>query len=205
MSRKTHRFAYLTLFVAIEIVISVVPFLGFIPLGIINATTLHIPVILAGIILGKKEGAIVGFVFGLCSLLRSTFEPNITSFLFSPFYTLGSISGNAMSLVIAFIPRILVGYSSGLIYEVLKKKVDDGLSVMISSFIASFVCNTVLVMMMAYLFFAEAYAEALGIAIEAVFGAILAIISINGLIEAIVAVVIVLAAYKASRYIVKGV
>lgn len=205
MSSKTRRFTYLTLFVVIEIVISVVPFLGFIPLGIINATTLHIPAILAGIILGKKEGAVVGFVFGACSLLRSTFNPNLTSFLFSPFFTLGSISGNAMSIVIAFGPRILVGYSSGFIYEHLKKKLDDSLSVMISSFFASLVCNTIMVMMLAYIFFAETYAQALGIDIDAVFGAILTIISINGLIEAIVAVIVVLAIYKASRFIMKGV
>ena len=61
---KMKRITYLTLLITIEIVLASVPFLGYIPLGFVNATTLHLPVIVAGMILGKKEGAIVGFVFG---------------------------------------------------------------------------------------------------------------------------------------------
>ena len=37
--------------------------IGFIPLPVIKATTMHIPVILAGIFLGPNYGAAVGFVF----------------------------------------------------------------------------------------------------------------------------------------------
>ncbi len=35
--------------------------------------------------------------------------PGITSFVFSPFITVGGISGNFFSLVIALVPRILLG------------------------------------------------------------------------------------------------
>lgn len=205
MTNKIHRFTYLTLFIAIEVVISIVPFLGFIPLGFINATTLHIPVILAGILLSKKDGAIVGFVFGLLSFLKSTFEPNLTSFLFSPFYSLGSISGNFASILIAFIPRILVGYMSGLIFEKIKDKIRDSFNIMITSFSASFIFNTVLVMTMAYLFFKDAYALALGVSTDALLSAILLIVFVNGTIEAIIASIIVLAIYKATTKVVKGV
>ncbi len=204
MTNKIHDFTYLTLFIAIEIVISVVPFLGFIPLGFINATTLHIPVILAGILLSKKDGAIVGFVFGMASFLKSTFEPNLTSFLFSPFYSLGGISGNLASLLIAFVPRILVGYMSGLIFEKLKK-CRENTKVLVTSFIASFVFNTSMVMGMAFIFFKESYAMAMGISGDLVFKAIMTVIFTNGIVEAVISMIIVLAVYKAAKKIMKGV
>ena len=204
MTNKIHDFTYLTLFIAIEIVISVVPFLGFIPLGFINATTLHIPVILAGILLSRKDGAIVGFVFGMASFLKSTFEPNLTSFLFSPFYSLGGISGNQASLLIAFVPRILVGYMSGLIFEKLKKR-RENTKVLVTSFIASFVFNTSLVMGMAFIFFKESYAMAMGISGDLVFKAIMTVIFTNGIVEAVISMIIVLAVYKAAKKIMKGV
>ena len=201
--RDTHHFAYLTFFIAIEIVMSLVPMLGFIPLGFINATTLHIPVIAAGILLSKKDGAIVGFVFGLFSFLKSTFEPNLTSFLFSPFYAIGSVSGNPLSLVIAFGPRMLVGYMSGLIFERLNIKRED-LKVLISTFISSFVFNTGLAMALAYILFKEEYAEVFNIALNGVFGVIMGVVFSSGVIEAIVAMIIVLAIYKVGKRLMKG-
>ena len=52
--QKTRNLALMSLFIAIEILMVMVPFLGFIPIGPLRATTLHIPVIIAGIVLGKK-------------------------------------------------------------------------------------------------------------------------------------------------------
>lgn len=43
---KTRHIALLMVFVAIIIIQTVVPFLGFIPLGVINATIIHITVLL---------------------------------------------------------------------------------------------------------------------------------------------------------------
>ena len=48
--------------------------LGYIPLGVITPTTVHIPVIIAGIILGWKKGAFAGFVFGLTSFLKASLD-----------------------------------------------------------------------------------------------------------------------------------
>ena len=45
------------IFTAIIIAMSVVPFLGYIPLGFMNATIIHVPVIIGAIILGPKYGA----------------------------------------------------------------------------------------------------------------------------------------------------
>ena len=69
---------------AIIVIMAFVPFLGYIPLGFMNAATLHIPVIIGAILLGPKYGAFLGLTFGLTSLWKNTFMPNPTSFVFSP-------------------------------------------------------------------------------------------------------------------------
>ena len=86
----------MAMFLAIQIILVVTP-LGYLPIGPISATTMHIPVIIAGIALGKKAGAQLGFVFGLTSVLNATFRPTLTSFCFSPFVTIGGIGGNCIT------------------------------------------------------------------------------------------------------------
>ena len=56
--RKTGNLVYISIFTALIIVMGTVPFLGYIPLGVIRATTVHIPVILGSILLGPKAGAV---------------------------------------------------------------------------------------------------------------------------------------------------
>lgn len=199
--KKTKRFTLLALFIAIEIVIAVIPFLGYIPLGVINATTLHIPVIIAGILLGKKEGAILGFVFGFTSMMKSTLEPTATAFIFSPFITIGGISGGWQSLLIAFIPRILIGYLSGVIYEVLSKKINDSMSMGIAALSGSII-NTVLVMSGIYVFFGHAYAEAINVSYDVIITFIMGVVATNGIAEAIVAAIIAVAVCKAGKKII---
>ena len=123
-SKKTQYMTFMAMFLAIEIILVVTP-LGYIPIGPLSATTMHIPVIIAGITLGKKPGAQLGLVFGLTSLIRATIQPGITSFCFSPFVTVGNISGDWRSVIIALVPRILLGYLAGVIFEFIKNKFNN--------------------------------------------------------------------------------
>lgn len=50
-NKKTKDFVLYAMFIAIEMLLVFIPFLGYIPIGPLRATTLHIPVIIAGIIL----------------------------------------------------------------------------------------------------------------------------------------------------------
>ena len=87
-TKKTQEMVKLALFAGIIVVLAMTP-LGYLPLGVLRPTTIHIPVILGSILLGWKKGAALGGLFGLTSLLVNTFTPNPTSFVFSPFYSLG--------------------------------------------------------------------------------------------------------------------
>ena len=152
-SKKTQYMTSMALFLAIEIILVVTP-LGYIPIGPLNATTMHIPVIIAGIVLGKKAGAELGFVFGLTSLIKATIQPGITSFCFSPFVTIGTMSGNYKSLLIAFVPRILLGYLAGFVFEIMKKNNRENLGVVVGALTGA-ITNTVLVLSGIYIFFSN--------------------------------------------------
>lgn len=187
---KTFRMVLTAFFLGILVLFASVPFLGFIPLGPINATTLHIPVIIASIILGPKIGAFMGGCFGLISMIRSTIIIAPLSFVFSPFVApLGSTgSGSWKALLIAFIPRILIGIIPYYVYigcQQLFSKKKKTFSLFLAGLLGS-ITNTILVMNMIYFLFQKDYAEIMGKAGNAVYGAILTVIFTQGVPEALV-------------------
>ena len=188
-NRKTKNLAFMSLFIAIELLMVMVPFLGFIPIGSLRATTLHIPVIIAAMTLGKEKGAGIGLVFGLSSLLINTISPTVTSFVFSPL-----ISGSFMSALIAIIPRILIGYVSGWIYE--KWQWHRRTVVMTVSAMMGSLTNTVLVLGGIYLIFGSQYASSIGQSYQQLLPYFLGIIMTNGVLEAITGTIIAVAVTK---------
>lgn len=188
MKIKTKNLVILSVFSSIILILAFTP-IGYIHLGIIKITIIHIPVILGSILLGAKQGAFLGFLFGLTSLISNTITPAILSFVFSPLIpTPGMNRGSALALIICFVPRILVGivpyYVFHLLQAVFKKKrlLLFGISGVIGSLI-----NTILVMTGIYFMFKDSYAAANNISIDAVFKGILGIIFMNGVPEAILA------------------
>lgn len=194
---KTSDLVKVSLFVAIIVLMSAIPFLGYIPLGFMNATIIHIPVIIASILLGPRYGGFLGFVFGLTSLIHNTFYPTVASFVFTPFYSLGSYSGNFWSLVVVFVPRILVGITPYYIYKGMKKiNNNDTLALGIAG-VGGSLTNTLLVMNFIYLFFGRSYAQAKDVSFTGLYNIILSVIAINGIPEAIVAGILTAAVCKA--------
>ncbi|MDE6663991.1 MAG: ECF transporter S component [Lachnospiraceae bacterium] len=257
-NEKTYELVLTALFTAIIIIMAFTP-LGYIPLVVINATIIHIPVILGALFLGPKKGAFLGFVFGLTSFINNTFKAVTPSaFVFSPVLAVNvvGISGIFKSLYICFVPRILVGVvpyyvyllirmllrsgqkvwrivvnlAASLIlmislYALLNRMLQDKLSggSMTVSLTAAILAgavlfiiltivgqkkatanialayaglcgaftNTLFVMSGIFILYKDAYAQKLGIAGEAVFDTIMGIITFNGVIEAVVAAIIV--------------
>ena len=189
----------LALFTAIVLLLAFTPF-GLIDLPIIKATILQVPVIIGSVILGPKKGAFLGFVFGLSSIIKNTTAPSLLSFAFSPFIPLpGLRSGSVLSLIICFIPRILVGVTPYFTVKGIEFIIDKltgkknrairSAATTVGAVIGAFT-NTVLVMGMIYLFFKEPYAAANNIPVDTVLTVILGIVGTNGVPEAIVAAVI---------------
>ena len=95
---KTKGLVQMAIFAALIVVLAFTPFIGYIPLGFTRATIIHIPVIMGSLMLGPKKGAALGGVFGLTSFINNTINPTLTSFVFTPFYSLGEYSGGIGSL-----------------------------------------------------------------------------------------------------------
>lgn len=192
--KNTKTFTLTAMFLAILILLSSVPFLGFIPIGPINATTMHIPVIIASIVLGPRIGAFLGGIFGIISVIRSTIIVSPLSFVFSPFIpVIGTDHGSWKALIVAIVPRILIGIVPYFVYKGIKKIMKNRASSQpVALFLAGFLgsaTNTILVMNFIYFFFQEAYAQSMGVSLSAVYTAILTIIFTTGIIEALVAAV----------------
>ena len=108
------------LMAAIVIVLANTP-LGMIQLPIIKATTVHIPVIIGAILFGPTAGAILGGVFGVCSLISNTMAPTLLSFAFSPFMSTTGILGAIKAIWISVGCRILIGVAAGWLWTLFKK------------------------------------------------------------------------------------
>lgn len=175
-----------SLLLAIEIIVCFTP-LGTLPsLGMLSATLSHVPVIIAAIVLGMKAGTLMGLAFGACSFIYWTFvAPGAFSFLYTPFYTLGEYSGNFGSLLICFVPRILIGVVTALVMSGLTKlKVNNFISATIAG-IAGTLTNTLLVLGGIYLFFGnEYYAMAVADGSQTLLAFLGMVVLTNGLPEA---------------------
>lgn len=254
-NEKTYELVLTALFTAIIIIMAFTP-LGYIPLVVINATVIHIPVILGALFLGPKKGAFLGFVFGLTSFINNTFKAATASaFVFSPVLAADviGISGVFKSMYICFVPRILVGIIPYFVYiliryllrseqKVWRVVINAVVSIILFISIRAFVINlvqssfggvigtvlglvvgivlfvlltvviqkhasatvalayagmtgaftnTLFVMSGIFILYKDAYAQALGIAGDAVIDVIMGVVSFNGIVEAAVAAILV--------------
>ena len=165
--------------------------IGFIPLPVNKATTMHIPVILGAVLLGPKAGGILGAVFGLCSIWANTTTPNLLSFAFSPFMSNEGLIGAVKSIWIALGCRILFGVIAGCLWMFAKKLIKkDYIALPVTAALAT-VCHTLLVMSSIYILLAQQYAAAKNVGITAVFGLIMGTVTASGIPEAIVATILV--------------
>lgn len=84
-NHKTQYMAFMAMFLAIEIALVLTP-LGYIQLGIISATTMHIPVIIAGITLGKKSRCTIRLCLWLNEYVKCNLSPITDILCLYPFY-----------------------------------------------------------------------------------------------------------------------
>lgn len=197
MKRKkhdTHWMVSVALMAAIVIVLANTP-LGMIQLPIIKATTVHIPVIIGAILLGPLAGGILGFVFGVCSLISNTMAPTLLSFAFSPFMSTTGLLGAVKAIWVSVGCRILIGVAAGWFWILCKnlkmnRHIWQVIALGITGFVGSMV-NTIAVMGSIYLLFARQYAEVKNVAVTAVWGLVMGTVTASGIPEAVAAAILV--------------
>lgn len=191
-SKKNHErtlfLCQFALLLAIEIIVCFTP-LGTLPsLGILSATLSHVPVIITAIILGTKAGALMGLAFGACSFIYWTFvAPGAFSFIYTPFYSLGEYSGNFGSLLICFVPRILIGVVTALAFKGFAKLIKNEFASAAVAGVLGSLTNTVLVLLGIYIFFGEEYYSlAVTDPSQTLLGFLGLVVLTNGLPEAVI-------------------
>ena len=194
----------ISMLIAIEAIVCFTP-LGSLPaLGPIVATLSAIPVVIAALLMGTKSGAIVGFTFGLFSFIVWTFTPpSPLAFAFTPFYSLGEVQGNFFSLLICFVPRILIGVVTGILAKALCiTRLPQKVSFAIAGAAGSLV-NTLLVLGGIYVFFGEQFAAVNETSFDLVLGILGMTVLTSGIPEAAIAAVIGFATEPLKRIIEK--
>ncbi|CAM3645986.1 ECF transporter S component [Erysipelothrix urinaevulpis] len=109
MNRKTKDMTMNALFIAITVVMALVPNLGMIHLGAVSITIMHIPVIVAGLVLGPKGAIINALAFGLSSLFISAIRPTMPLDVFF------------VNPLVSVLPRLLFGFTIVIINNLLEK------------------------------------------------------------------------------------
>lgn len=110
MSRRTSFYiSFDAMFLALFIIFSFAPNIGYITFGPISFTTIHILVLIGALLFGKWQGLLFGTYMGILSLLVSLQYPGTVNYLFlNPF--------------VSVLPRMLFGFLAGLIFDIFRKK-----------------------------------------------------------------------------------
>lgn len=177
-NRKTYRIAILGILTAIIILQNFVPFLGYIPIPPLNPTIIHITVIVAAIVLGTRDGMLIGLVWGLVRLFKAYTMPS------SPLDLL--LFTNPL---ISVFPRLMVGVVAGIIIAFFRKRGKEGLGMLLASIFGS-LTNTVLVLGLIALLYGNEYATTLGVDPTNLMVVLAGVVATNGLAEAVASAII---------------
>lgn len=140
----------------------------------IKPTLVHIPVIVASIMYGPRIGTILGGLMGVISVVTNTVVLLPTSYLFSPFVD----QGNLASLMIAMVPRLLIGITPYYCYKFIHNQFGLVLSGLVGS-----LTNTVFVLSGIFVFFSTVF----GGNIKALLATI---VSTNAIVEMIISALV---------------
>lgn len=197
---RTKRMVQLALFSAVIVLMAFTP-LGYIKTLGLSITLLVVPVSVGAILLGPMAGAILGGVFGITSFIQC--------FGFEAFGTMLLGINPIATFLLCMIPRILMGWLTGLVFLGLKK-VDHTRSKGVSFTIASLagpLLNTILFMTLFVVFFYNTGEIQKLIAdnfqTKNVLSFLIAFVGINGLVEAGIGFVLGTAISKSLDVIIK--
>jgi uncharacterized membrane protein len=193
---NTTLFVRLTMLTAVIFLMAFTPF-GYFRFAAVEVTFLTVPVAVGAILLGPGAGAFLGGVFGITSFLQCFGISWFGTMLFgiNPVYT----------FIICLVPRIAMGWLTGLMYKNMNKHVEKGWTSLISAAVVAPVLNTVFFMFTLIVLFGSSsfIMELRGDMLLVPF--LVAFVGFNGLMEAIVCPILSVAVCKvAHRFTVKA-
>ena len=181
--QKVSRMVQLALLSAIIVVMAFTP-LGYLKIGVLSITFITIPVVVGAILMGPGGGAFLGGVFGVTSFVQCFGMDAFGTTLFgiNPVFTFLMCVG----------ARILMGFLTGLIFRALYKVDSTKIWSFAVASLSGAVLNTVLFMGCLVLFFGRSeyildMQATMGV--QSVMGFLVAMVGVNGVMEAAVCLV----------------
>jgi|GEM_PF-292739 len=140
---KLRRFTATALLIGIIVLMGMVPYLGYIPLGPIKLTLICIPVIIGTLALGLGPGLVLGLFFGITSFIQIWYPGD---WLGLQLINISLIK----SIAVIFIPRLMVPVVTYYVWKLLETDLEIYIEV------ALFALFTVLGIFMSWVFFIPA-------------------------------------------------
>ncbi len=171
--RTTQKLAFTSIMIAITIILTFTP-LGMIRLPLISFTIAHIPTIVAAIVLGLSPGIIVGFSFGLSTLIVAATAP---TGILDPFF---------VNPLVSILPRVIIPITTYFAYKLLRLKFKNQITSIVPVFVGTFT-NTLMVFAMLYIVYAKQILEKAGTSVKAIF---ITVLTTNAAIECVATIII---------------
>ena len=181
MQRRSNAYhiSVLAVLMAIIIVQNVVPFFGYIPISGLSLTTIHVTVIVAAVVLGPKDGALVGGMWGVIDWIRAFVAP--TSALAPYVFT---------NPLVSVVPRVLIGVVAGWMFIWWQRRGKQMVGLTLAG-VAGSLTNTILVLGLIGTLYADRAAGFYKVDLTKLMPYLLTIVGINGVPEAILAGILV--------------
>lgn len=186
-TNKTTTLVYNAFIMAIIILMSAVPSIGFIQIPPIAITLVHIPVIIGAILFGFKAALLFSLTFGVSSLLVALTRGAATDVLF-------------INPLVSVLPRLIFGIIIVVLYMALSKiKMKEQARIGITAFLSSFAHSIIVLTAIFISLGIQNPAEG-----NAIFRNVLAaVFTVNVTLEAVVATVVSIPVIMASRKVLK--
>ncbi len=181
ISTKTFKMAQMAILTALIFILGLTP-IGFLKIAAIEITFLTVPVAIGGILLGPAAGAFLGGIFGLVSFIQcfgmSAF--GVALLAIDPLYT----------FILCVIPRLLMGYLTGVIAQGIKRIDKTSIFSFGAASLAAPLMNTIFFMTALILLFGKSDFIMGFRGDMALIQFIIVFVGLQGLVEAIVGVVL---------------
>jgi len=107
-NKRTFEITTISVLVALTVTFASIPQLGYIYVGPVALTTMHIPVLIGGVFGGRKAAYTLAFIFGLSSMINAMFNPLLLNEYFQ-------------NPLVSVLPRVLWGFVFYEIYLLMRK------------------------------------------------------------------------------------
>lgn len=108
-TEKIRKLVFASIICLVIAILGFIPSLGYITIGPIAFTIVHIPVLIGAVVLGAVYGSVFGLVFGMTSLVMAFITQGVNLPWTNP--------------LLSVLPRILLGFSAGLLADLFRKKI----------------------------------------------------------------------------------